>query len=186
MKKILLLLTMVVMVVTSYGNSFENVIAHTFKYEGSGLDLSSNHSRYGVSKETIQKYNKKYKTSYTVKSLTKTQATKIAKKLYYDNFNIGIIDNDKLAIAVFDFIYNSNPSNAAKRIEKAAQTFGLKVKVDGVLTKEELKRMNTVNANDLANQICKNRLSYMQGLKVWKTYKNGWTKRVNSIKSLKG
>ena len=46
--------------------------------------------------------------------------------------------------------------------------------------------MNTVNANDLANQICKNRLSYMQGLKVWKTYKKGWTKRVNSIKSLKG
>lgn len=87
---------------------------------------------------------------------------------------------------MFDFIYNSNPSNAAKRIEKAAQTFGLKVKVDGVLTKEELKRMNTVNANDLANQICKNRLSYIQGLKVWKTYKNGWTKRVNSIKSLKG
>ena len=139
-----------------------------------------------VSKETIQKYNKKYKTSYTVKSLTKTQATKIAKKLYYDNFNIGLIENDKLAIAVFDFIYNSNPSNAAKCIEKAAQTFGLKVKVDGVLTKEELKRMNTVNANDLANQICKNRLSYIQGLKVWKTYKKGWTKRVNSIKSLKG
>ena len=67
MKKILVLLTMVVMVVTSYANSFENVIGFTFKYEGSGLDVTSNHSRYGVSKETIKNYNKKYKTSYTVK-----------------------------------------------------------------------------------------------------------------------
>ena len=53
------------MVVTSYANSFENVIGFTFKYEGSGLDVTSNHSRYGVSKETIKSYNKKYKTSYS-------------------------------------------------------------------------------------------------------------------------
>ena len=187
MKKILLLLTMVVMVVTSYANSFENVIGFTFKYEGSGLDVTSNHSRYGVSKETIKNYNKKYKTSYTVKSLTKNQATKIAKTLYYDNFNIGIIDNDKLATAVFDFMYNSNPCNAVKRIEKAAQDFGIKgIKVNGILTKEELKALNKANANDLANQICKYRLNYMKSLKVWKTYKNGWTKRVTAITLLKG
>lgn len=181
MKKILLLLVMVVISVTICASDYKNVIGFTFEHEGSKLDLSSNHSRYGVSKETIKRYNKKYGSNYTVKSLTKSQAITIAKKLYYDNFNISYIENDKLAIAVFDFMYNSNSTRAAKRIEKAAQCFGLDIKKDGVLTPYELKQLNKVNTNDLVKKICTYRLSYMQSLKVWKKYGKGWTKRVNSV-----
>ena len=77
-------------------------------------------------------------------------------------------------------MYNSNPSNAAKKIESAAKSLGAKIKVDGTLTVEEMTSMNKLDAVALVNKICEKRLSYMQGLKVWKKYKKGWTKRVNS------
>ena len=183
MKRMILVFVMLVTVM--FGADFDKSIAFTFKYEGSGLDKSSNHSRYGVSKETIQRYNKIYKTKYTVNSLTKTQAKTIAKKLYWQAYNIESITNDKLATAVFDFVYNSNPTNAMKTIEKKLVSLGVKgVKIDGTLSKKEIEKMNSLSGNKLANNICDARLSYMKTLKVWSKYKNGWSTRVNAIKKL--
>ena len=183
MRKMILVFMMLVTVM--FGADFEKSIAFTFKYEGSGLDKSSNHSRYGVSKGTIQRYNKIYKTKYTVNSLTKPQAKIIAKKLYCQEYNIDKITNDKLATAVFDFVYNSNPTNAMKIIEKKLVSLGVQgIKVDGSLSKKEIDKMNTLNGDKLANHICDARLSYMKTLKVWSKYKNGWSKRVNAIKEL--
>ncbi len=167
------------------GADASKVISFTFGMEGDKLDKSSNHSRYGVSKETIKRYNKYYGTSYTVSTLTKSQAYTIAKTLYYDKYNIGKIHDNKLAIAIFDFMYNSNPTTAAKKIEKAAVSVGVKnIKIDGKLTISELNEINKCNTDNLANKICDSRLSYMKSLKVWKKYKNGWTKRVMSIKKM--
>ncbi len=167
------------------GADASKVISFTFGMEGDKLDKSSNHSRYGVSKETIKRYNKYYGTSYTVSTLTKSQAYTIAKTLYYDKYNIGKIHDNKLAIAIFDFMYNSNPTTAAKKIEKAAVSVGVKnIKIDGKLTISELNEINKCNTDNLANKICDSRLSYMKSLKVWKKYKNGWTKRVISIKKM--
>ena len=167
------------------GADASKVISFTFGMEGDKLDKSSNHSRYGVSKETIKRYNKYYGTSYTVSTLTKSQAYTIAKTLYYDKYNIGKIHDNKLAIAIFDFMYNSNPTTAAKKIEKAAVSVGVKnIKIDGKLTISELNEINKCNTDNLANKICDSRLSYMKSLKVWKKYKNGWTKRVISIKKI--
>lgn len=184
MKKILLIVMLVVMSVTVMASSFEKAVDFTFGYEGAELDTTSSHSRYGVSKDTIKRYNKKYGTGYTVKSLTKSQAKKIAKKLYWNAYNLDTIESDLVGVAVFDFMYNSNPSNAAKKIEKAAKSLGANIKVDGTLTIAEMTSMNKLDSVELTNKICSNRLSYMQGLKVWKKYKKGWTKRVNAIKLL--
>lgn len=183
MRKMILVFMMLVTVM--FGADFDKAITFTFKYEGSGLDKSSNHSRYGVSKETIQRYNKIYKTKYTVNSLTKTQAKTIAKKLYWQTYNIDSITNDKLAVAVFDFVYNSNTTNAMKTIEKKLVSIGVKgIKVDGSLSKKEIDKMNTLSGDKLTNHICDARLSYIKTLKVWSNYKNGWSKRVNAIKKL--
>lgn len=181
MRKVLIFL---LLCITMVGADFDTVVGFTFKAEGSGLDKTSSHSRYGVSKETIKRYNKKYKTKYTVNNLTKSQAKTIAKKFYWEYYNIDIIDNDKLAISIFDFMYNSNPTKASKYIEKAAKAYGISgIKQDGIITKKEMKLINTGGA-ELANIICDKRLGYMQSLKVWKTYKKGWSKRVNAIKSI--
>ena len=184
MKKIILLVIMVVMSVTMLGASFEKAVDFTFSYEGSKLDTTSSHSRYGVSKDTIKRYNKKYGTGYTVKSLTKSQAEKIARKLYWNTYKLDNLESDVVGVAVFDFMYNSNPYNAAKQIEKAAKSLGAKIKVDGTLTIAEMTSMNKLDSDKLRDKICDYRLAYMQGLKVWKKYKKGWTKRVTAIKSL--
>lgn len=169
---------------TLMGADFDSVVSFTFGWEGSGLDKTSSHSRYGVSKDTLKRYNKKYKTDYTVKNLTKSQAKTIAKKLYWEAYNLDIIEDNKLAIAIFDFMYNSNPTNAAKKIEQAAKSYGIEgIKSDGVLTKKELSKLNK-GGKSLANTICKKRIGYMQSLKGWKKYGKGWSKRVYAIKNL--
>lgn len=178
------LLVFLLLCITLMGADFDSIVSFTFKYEGAGLDKTSCHSRYGVSKPTLFSYNKKYKTNYTVKSLTKSQAKTIAKKLYYNGYNINLIDNNKLAIAIFDFMYNSNPTTASKQIEKAAKAYGISgIKVDGIITSKEMKKINNGGAK-LAKKICDYRISYMKSLKGWKKYGKGWSKRVTAIKAL--
>ena len=148
------LLVFLVLCISVSGANFDSIVNFTFTYEGSELDKTSAHSRYGVSIDTLKTYNKKYKTNYSVKNLTKSQAKTIAKKLYYNGYNINIIDNNKLAIAIFDFMYNSNPTNASKNIEKAAKKYGISgIKVDGKITIKEMKIQHQIRKMATYTQI---------------------------------
>jgi lysozyme family protein len=71
-----------------------------------------------------------------------------------------------------------------KKYEKAAKKYGISgIKVDGKITIKEMKKINS-GGEGLANRICVQRISYMQGLKGWKKYGKGWSKRVYTIKAL--
>lgn len=95
-----------------------------------------------------------------IKNLTVAQAGTIYKRSYWDALN-----GDTLAIGVdlatFDAGVNSGVSRARKWLYASA----------GGTDVETVKRL------------CGKRLGFMQSLKIWQTFKNGWSRRVASIEA---
>lgn len=163
-----------------YSANFEKAIDFTFAVEGSVPNYA-----YGISTGTLKTYNKKYKKNYKMNKLTRKQASNIAEKLLWNVYDINEVDNDIVGIAVFDFIFNSNPANASKIIERTInQLSDTNVKVNGSLSSKDIAMINTLDPEKFVKALCDNRLGYMKSLKAWKKYGKGWSKRVNSIKSL--
>jgi lysozyme family protein len=92
--------------------SFEEAMSFTLKMEGSTIDKTNGkiHSKYGITKETLNKFNKKYKTNLQLTTLSKTNASKVAKKLLWDIYKLDNVHNNIVGIAMFDLLFNSNPS----------------------------------------------------------------------------
>ena len=83
------------------------------------------------------------------------------------------------ALLVLDFIYNSNPSNAIKQIQKT-----LGNKVTGKLSVADIAEINYMGYNDFYAIYARQRLGYMRNLKVWNKFKNGFKNRIESLGNL--
>lgn len=168
--------------------SFEEAMSFTLKMEGSTIDKTNGkiHSKYGITKETLNKFNKKYKTNLQLTTLSKTNASKVAKKLLWDIYKLDNIHNNIVGIAMFDLLFNSNPDNASIIIQKTVNEIKGKnyVKVDGNVGNKTISTINEIDPELFVKTLCKNRLAYMKKIKTWSKYGKGWTKRVNSITAL--
>lgn len=168
--------------------SFEEAMSFTLKMEGSTIDKTNGkiHSKYGITKETLNKFNKKYKTNLQLTTLSKTNASNVAKKLLWDIYKLDNVHNNIVGIAMFDLLFNSNPDNASIIIQKTVNQIKGKnyVNVDGNVGNKTISAINEIDPELFVKTLCKNRLTYMKKIKTWSKYGKGWTKRVNSIIAL--
>lgn len=78
---------------------------------------------------------------------------------------------------VFDGAVNSGPSQSAKWLQRA-----LGVRADGVIG---MVTLGAVDAHPdkaaLVKAICAKRMSFLQRLRHWLTFKRGWTRRVSEV-----
>ncbi len=81
-------------------------------------------------------------------------------------------------LATFDFGVNSGIIRAAKALQKAAG-----VAQDGQIGAATLAAVRAKPATALISAICDARLSFLQGLSLWKTYGKGWGNRVGTVKA---
>ncbi len=56
--------------------------------------------------------------------------------------------------------------------------------MDGVLDDETLAALKGVQPTALIDAVCDARLAFMKKLKVWPTYKSGWTRRVGEVRQI--
>lgn len=112
-----------------------------------------------------------------MRDLTKDQANKVYKRDYWDAIN-----GDKLPsgldLVAFDGAVNSGVSRGAKWVQRA-----LGVKQDGRIGPATLKAAKEADIEQAIRDACMYRLLFLQGLKTWWKYKNGWTARVKSVES---
>ncbi len=134
-----------------------------------------------------------------LKKITKNQAKIIYRKHYWDVFNGDKFSNGSVAMQIFDWSVTSG--GAIKQVELAAASFGIKLKIDGVLTSDEVSSINTLNQKDLFGKIKQYRLNYYQAIvdqsvanylkahpnasekeliqNTQKKFEKGWRKRAN-------
>lgn len=78
-----------------------------------------------------------------------------------------------LDYAVYDFAVNSGSARAAKTLQRL-----LGVKADGHIGNVTLGAVAATDPERLIEQLCEERLRFMQRLVHWPTFKRGWTRRV--------
>ena len=111
-----------------------------------------------------------------IRNLTLADVGPIYKAKYWD-----AVGGDRLPagfdLATWDYAVNSGPSRALRD----AQTV-IGAPPDGKLGPVTIAKAAAAGVKEI-QKLCARRLGYMQGLKIWNTYKKGWSARVAKIEA---
>lgn len=147
---------------------FKKVYKNTLRFEGKRyIKNCIEESKYGISKCYCK----------DVKNLTEKKAFYIAYNKIYKANNVDKIKNEKVRMFIFDWVYNSAPRGAIKKIQKLVD-----VEVTGNMNSETISAINNFSDTDLLIHLLKEtRLNYLKTLKHYKKYKDGWQYRVSNV-----
>ena len=177
MKKILLAILFSISLNTFGNTNFEYAVSKLLVFEGDNLDKSIGkiHSKYGITRPTLKRYNGRT----DIENLSKNIAKDIIYKLYWEEYQLDRIIDKRSALLVLDFIYNSNSYNALKQVDKS-----LGVNVDGKLSIYDISKINYLGYKSFYKVYSKQRLGYLQSLKIWKKFGKGLGIRVKKLGEL--
>jgi len=153
---------------------FEKFIPIIFRNEGilsDNVNDKGGLTKYGISQKAYPKED--------IRNLTKERAEFLYKRDYYDPCKIDLIDNELLALHVFDMAVNAGNSRSIKLLQRL-----LVVSADGVIGKDTI---NTANAGNWANGFISVRNNYYKQIATGRNtvFLKGWLNRViNTTKAL--
>ncbi|RDE08443.1 glycoside hydrolase family 108 protein [Pelagibacterium lacus] len=113
-----------------------------------------------------------------VKALTKGEAGQIYKARYWDAVRGDALPAG-LDLAVFDFAVNSGPDRAIRMLQAIAG-----VAVDGAIGPISLRAIERIGATAAINELCSQRLAFLQRLSTWPVFGKGWGRRVADVRAL--
>lgn len=152
--------------------NWENCLSHTKISEGGYVNDPvdpGGETKYGISKRSYPDVD--------IKNLTWDKAAAIYKRDYWD-----AVRGDDLPSGVdlvaFDAAVNSGVSRGAKWLQKAVG-----VTQDGRIGPVTIDALIGCDCESIINAACSYRLQFMRGLPTWYRFKNGWTKRVECVRS---
>lgn len=116
-------------------------------------------------------------TKAEVKALTLNEATAIYAERYWapvrgETLPFGV------DLTVFDYGVNSGTGRASKELQRVVGA-----KVDGQIGNETIKATILTDGAKTIKAISARRLSFMQSLKIWETFKRGWSRRVADVEA---
>lgn len=113
-----------------------------------------------------------------IKNLTIPDVLPIYKKNYWDK-----VRGDDLPagvdLTIFDYGVNSGPSRGAKELQRVLKMNA----VDGIIGQGTLNVVSAADGKTVIQGVNARRMSFLRGLAIWKTFKNGWTRRVADIEA---
>lgn len=131
----------------------------------------------GVTIGTFRSVYGKNKTVDDLKAITDEQWLHIFKVYFWDKWRADDIINQSVANILVDWVWASGPAT----IKKVQRILG--VAIDGVVGPKTLAALNARNPQTLFCEIKLLRQNYINSIAVGtqSRYKNGWTRRLNSI-----
>lgn len=132
----------------------------------------------GVTKRVWEEYTGKTATEADMRGLTKEKVKPLYRKNYWDK-----VRGDDLPkgvdYAVFDFAVNSGPGRSARSLQRV-----LEVKQDGEIGPKTLAKVFDANPRELVQDICEQRMKFLQSLPTWDTFGKGWKRRVEEVEEI--
>lgn len=129
----------------------------------------------GVTKVTYEGYVNRHVDEAEMRSLTPALVAPLYKKMFWDR-----IKGDALPVGVdycvFDAAVNSGVGRAAKFLQVA-----LNLPADGIIGPITLHALEVRDPEEIIEQICRERLEFLQSLNTWHTFGKGWGKRVADV-----
>ena len=157
---------------------FPEAIVHILAAEGGYSNNPKDpggETRYGITKRTARAHG--YLGS--MRTLPMATAARIYKISYWDVCQCGQLP-PWLRLAVFDAAVHSGPAQSVRWLQQA-----LGVPVTGRIGPETVAAAaGKTDCQAVIDALLDLRLAYLQRLKNWKTFKNGWTARIEKVRSL--
>jgi lysozyme family protein len=158
--------------------TFEEALAHVLISEGGYSNHPSDPggaTRYGITYRTARAHG--YKGS--MRSLPLATAAKIYRDAYWDACRCDELPSP-LRILVFDAAVNSGCSRSIRWLQEAMDVSQTGVVKDSLVTAAEA--LNIGQILDVRAKLLALRMSYLRGLRTWKTFGRGWTARLARVR----
>lgn len=127
----------------------------------------------GITQLTYDNWNRMHgRPRRTVRGISKTEAEQIIEFQYLNAVRCDALPSG-LDYAMGDYAVNSGPAQAAKDLQRV-----LGVAVDGIVGVQTLAAVDAANTQELIIYLCQRRMKFLRGLKGWKKFGKGWTRRV--------
>lgn len=179
----------------TYGDNFEklnqakfdSVIGESLTFEGGYTNRKEDvETKFGITLPFLENYKYVFPNGEIkpIKELTIEDA-RLLYKAQWDRYNLGYIRNKDLALLLNDYMINSNAKKVVERVQKILNSNGAKLKVDGILGKQTLNSIHSIDKDWLIEQILIDRLKRFQFTLDCEPYKNiyipGWIIRLNKL-----
>jgi len=129
----------------------------------------------GVTRTNWELYLDHDVTEADMRALTPEMVKPFYKKNYWDR-----IRGDELPsgvdYAAYDLAVNSGTGRAAKYLQQIAG-----VTADGVIGPRSMEAIQKCDAEDVVDEICNMRMTFLKNLNTFDTFGKGWTIRVNDV-----
>lgn len=131
---------------------------------------------YGVTQRVWEEWVGHPVDDKTMRKLTPQMVKPLYKRKYWD-----AVHGDELPLGVdycvFDAAVNSGPGRAIKWLQASVGSIQ-----DGDIGPKTLLAINSSDDKQTIIQISTMRLKFLQSLATWKTFGNGWERRINEVR----
>ncbi len=153
--------------------NFDACMAEVFKYEGGYVNDQHDpggETNLGISKRSYPKED--------IRNMTRARAAQIYRRDFWDKLRCDELP-DGLDLVAFDAAVNSGPSRGAKWLQQA-----LGVAVDGKVGLATIGAAKNTYTPAAVLRAVGFRRAFLKTLPTWERYKNGWTKRLDSVEAV--
>ena len=153
--------------------NFEACMAEVFKHEGGYVNDPHDpggETNLGISKRSYPKED--------IRNMTRARAAQIYRRDFWDKLRCDELPAG-LDLVAFDAAVNSGPSRGAKWLQQA-----LGVAVDGKVGLATIGAAKNTYAPAAVLRAVGFRRAFLKTLPTWERYKNGWTKRLDSVEAV--
>jgi len=153
--------------------NFEACMAEVFKHEGGYVNDPHDpggETNMGISKRSYPKED--------IRGMTRARAAQIYRKDFWDKLKCDDLPAG-LDLVAFDAGVNSGPARGAKWLQQA-----LGVAVDGKVGLATIGAAKNTYAPAAVLRAIGFRRAFLKTLPTWDRYKNGWTKRLDSVEAV--
>lgn len=160
--------------------NFQRALSLVLKHEGGWSDHPKDPggaTMKGVTLANFRRYVEPKATKDDLRKITDAQLATVYRRFYWDAVH-GAELPDGVDYAVFDFAVNSGPGRAAKHLQAVVG-----VVQDGRIGPATMKAVRAKMHATVIHELCDSRMAFLKGLKIWPTFKNGWTDRVKAVRS---
>jgi lysozyme family protein len=133
-------------------------------------------TNWGITIHDARAYWKTEATAADVRSMPVEVAKDIYRSKYWDAMRCDDLPAG-VDYAVFDYGVNSGIGRAVRVLQRLAGT-----NVDGEVGPDTIAATARTAAVKLINQICDERLAFLQGLETWGVFGKGWGRRVREVR----
>ena len=137
-------------------------------------------TKYGITLADVRRYLKRGATANDVRNLTKDAAVRIYKGKYWDALRCDELPSG-LDYTIFDYGVNSGIGRSGKILRRVLEMDEDTWRV----TDEVLKEVKDYGpVPDLIREVNSERLRFMKGLRIWRVFGRGWSRRVASVRAI--